>query len=258
MTDDSATWQRTVEHDRIRRWAAERDARPTAAGDGELRIERPGDAEGAELSWPQFFDRLAERQLAFRYRAEQTDGGIQDDYEFVSREGADEAAAKTSDPETVDSDQLATSDTGGDEPTAFDRVESEDDDADDTPMAESARGSVDASERIVLDEIHDSGVGPDSWQGSDEYIVLENEGEAAVDLTGWKVTNGAGRSYQFDEGTTLEPGNRLRLHSGGGSGGDGERYWDAGGSVWQASGDTVRVETETGEQVLTETYKGGR
>jgi hypothetical protein len=77
-------------------------------------------------------------------------------------------------------------------------------------------------------------------------------------MSGWVVENGRGQSYQFADGTTLDPGDQLTLHSGAGEDTDTERYWDADEEVWPEAGDTVRVETADGELVLTETYKIGR
>jgi len=126
-------------------------------------------------------------------------------------------------------------------------------------MSESARGSVDATEAVVLDELHEQRIGPDEWQGSDEYLVLENEGDAPVDMSGWVVETERGQSYRFDEGTTVQPGDQLTLHVGAGDDDDEtHRYWDAAEDVLPASGSTVRVETADGDTVLTETYKSGR
>jgi len=266
MSGESADWQTTANRDLIREWAGARDAVPTAVeqsgGQVELRIERADDTEGRRLPWDRFFDLLEKEGLALRYRERQGHDNLQADYAFVRRGDRDAQTEKTAEPKGVDSDQLATSDTGGDEPAIFDRVESEpradaDESAQDTPMTESARGSVDAAEAVVLDEIHEQRVGPDEWRGSDEYVVLENEGDAPVDLSGWVVETDRGQSYRFEGETTLHPGEQLTLHGDTGEDTDSERYWDAAASVLPADGATIRVRTADGEEVLRETYKSG-
>ncbi|MDS0280543.1 lamin tail domain-containing protein [Haloarcula onubensis] len=267
MTDSSADWQTTANGDLIREWASARDAVPTAVersdGQVELRVERADDTTGRRLRWERFVELMDEAGLALRYRERQSSEDLQGEYEFVRRGDSDGEAEKTAEPRGVDSDQLATSDTGGDEPAIFDRTESEPSGGDpeasaqSTPMTESARGSVDAAEAVVLDELHEQRVGPDSWQGSDEYLVLENEGEAPVDMSGWVVETEAGESYRFDDGTTVQPGDQLTLHGDAGDDSETHRYWDVAADVLPASGTTVRVETADGERVLTETYKSG-
>lgn len=267
MPEDTAEWRTTTDHDRIREWATVRDAVPTAIDRSddqlELRLEAEDHADGERLSWERFFELFESERLAFQYRTRVSREQIDEDYELLPREGDEPPEAEPSQPRGVESETLATSDTGDSEPPVFDRVESEPSDADSadgeptTPMSESARGSVEAG-AVVLDEIHETAVGPGDWQGSEEYVVLENDGEAPVDLSGWIVENEVGRSYRFDEGTTLQPGEQITLHSGDGVDTDEERYWNADEAVWGNQGDTVVVKTAEGDRVVSETYKGGR
>jgi hypothetical protein len=37
----------------------------------------------------------------------------------------------------------------------------------------------------------------------DEHVAFENAGDDPLDLSEWVVSNGAGRSYRFPDGTTL-------------------------------------------------------
>jgi len=280
MPDDQQ-WHTTANHDTIRNWAAVHDAVPTvverAGGERALRFKQEELAEEA-VSWDRFFEQLDKNELAVQYRERDQETTLQEEYEIVPRDDTDRdlAAEKTTEPDAK-SDQLATSDTGSSEPVIFDQVaaseESEstvgdererlgggeraDSSEQSTPMSESARGSVDAAEAIVLSEIHERGVGPSEWHGSDEYIVLENDGKCQVDLSGWTVENGVGESYRFGEPTVLESGEQLVLHSESGEDTEKQRYWATEESVWPKTGGTVRVETETGEQVLRESYKNG-
>lgn len=267
MPEDTAEWRTTTDHDRIREWATVRDAVPTANERTderlELRLEAEDHARGERLSWERFFELFESEGLAFQYRTRVSREQVNEDYELLPRQGDEPTEAESSQTHGAENETLATSDTGDSEPPVFDRVESEQSDADDaneeptTPMSESAQGSVDAG-AIVLDEIHETAVGPGDWQGSEEYVVLENDSEAPVDLSGWTVENEVGQSYQFDEGTTLRPGEQLTLHSGEGADTDEDRYWNADEAVWGNQGDTVLVKTPEGDRVVTETYKGGR
>lgn len=267
MPEDTAEWRTTTDHDRIREWATVRDAVPTLIeppdDQSALRLEAEDRADGERLSWERFFELFESERLAFQYRTRVSRERLAEDYELLPREEDEHAEAETARSRGAESESLATSDTGDSEPPVVDRVESEPSDADDasgestTTMSESAEGSVEAG-AIVLDEIHETAVGPGDWQGSEEYVVLENDSESPVDLSGWVVENEVGRSYRFDEGTTLRPGERITVHSGDGVDTDEERYWNADEAVWGNQGDTVVVKTAEGDRVLSETYKGGR
>jgi hypothetical protein len=93
----------TKDHEEIRRWAEERNAKPahvatTESGDdiGILRLEFPGatasnDANLEEISWDQFFEKFDERGLALLYQ-EETAGGERSNFnKLVSADTAAEA-----------------------------------------------------------------------------------------------------------------------------------------------------------------------
>lgn len=161
------------------------------------------------------------------------------------------------DSDAEEGEHLATSDTGDEEPVTFDRAGSdaggreEVGEAATAPTHDTERAPTPETEGFVLDEFHETGdgfVGPES----DEYLVFRNAGSEPIDLSGWTVENGAGRSYAFPGGTVLEPGERLTLHSGRGADTERDRYWNADEPVWEAKRSTVLVETAAGERVLRE------
>src|SRR5207237_9791449 len=75
--------KKTTDHEKIRRWAEARDGRPTTVKGttsdtaGVLRIDFPGYSGEQTLhpiSWPEFFEKFDEKELAFLYQ-EKTPGG---------------------------------------------------------------------------------------------------------------------------------------------------------------------------------------
>lgn len=257
--DSSGEWRVTTDRERIVEWAAERGAVPvrTEDGDAPLRlVSDADDAPGERLPWGRFFERFRAEGLALQYRAGAPADGDRIAARVVPAQevpaATDEEMVERADADEAVSTRIGTSDTGENEPVAFDRVTPDGAD-DDTPMSESARGAEDHA--LVLDAIdEDPGLESDP---EDESLVFVNDGDAALDLSGWTVENEAGRSYVFPEGFAIGPGDRVTLHSGEGVDGETDLYWGATEPVWDARGDVITVRTADGRRVLREPYKNG-
>ena len=131
------------------------------------------------------------------------------------------------------------------------------DDADDADDSDGGDGdsSTDSGGALAVVEVNADAAGDDRDNLNDEYVVFENAGTEALDLSGWTVEDEAGKRYLVPDGVTLAPGETLTLRTGSGTDADGELYWDAGSPVWNNGGDTVIVENATGDRVLTESYE---
>ncbi|ELZ71108.1 endonuclease [Haloferax prahovense DSM 18310] len=97
--------------------------------------------------------------------------------------------------------------------------------------------------------------GNDNDNLNEEYVTLRNDGDDPVDLSGWTVSDAAGATYTFAEGTALDPGASLTLHTGSGTDTDEDVYWGRGGAVWNNGGDTVTIRDAAGTEVLAYTYE---
>ena len=93
-----------------------------------------------------------------------------------------------------------------------------------------------------------------------EYVDIENQGDAAVDMSGWHVYGSkdheSGRDdYYFPPGFRLEPGQRVRLHSGEDGTDDPPHdiYW-AHEPVWNNKGETVYLSDTAGNLVAKYSY----
>ncbi|MEF8773994.1 MAG: lamin tail domain-containing protein [Halobacteriales archaeon] len=107
---------------------------------------------------------------------------------------------------------------------------------------------------LEVSAIHEDAAGDDRENLNDEYVVFENAGDEPLDLSGWTVSDEAGRTYTFPDGFELAPGERVTLHTGAGADTATDLYWGAGGPVWNNDGDTVVVRTDDGDVVLQESY----
>ncbi len=111
---------------------------------------------------------------------------------------------------------------------------------------------ADAAELVITD-VHVDTAGSDRGRLRDEYVEFANGGDRELDLTGWTIANGRGRTYRLPDGFTLAGGETVRLHTGDGEATASDLYWGSDESVWNDE-DTVVVTDEDGETVLEYPY----
>ncbi|EJN58925.1 DUF4350 domain-containing protein [Halogranum rubrum] len=106
---------------------------------------------------------------------------------------------------------------------------------------------------VVVSQIHEDAAGNDNSNLNDEYVVFENQGTAAADVTGWEVQDEVGKTYTFGS-FTLDAGATVTLHTGSGTDTDTDLYWGKGGAVWNNGGDTVYLYDASGTLVTSTSY----
>ncbi|WP_436929031.1 lamin tail domain-containing protein [Halosimplex halobium] len=114
------------------------------------------------------------------------------------------------------------------------------------PVATSSAG-------LAVERVHADAAGNDHENLNDEFVVFGNDGEAALDLGGWTVSDEADHTYTFPDGFSLAPGETVTLRTGSGSDTADTLYWGSDSAVWNNGGDTVVV-TRDGETVLRYAY----
>jgi micrococcal nuclease len=107
---------------------------------------------------------------------------------------------------------------------------------------------------LAVVEVHADAAGNDHTNRNDEYVVFRNVDEARLDLSGWTVTDEAGHTYAFPDGTVLEPGGELTLRTGSGRDTDATVFWGAENAVWNNAGDVITVRDESGSVILRRAY----
>ncbi|WP_227132957.1 lamin tail domain-containing protein [Halorubellus salinus] len=108
---------------------------------------------------------------------------------------------------------------------------------------------------VELVQVHADAEGTESENLNDEYVVFENVGDAAVDVTNYEVSDAAGNTYVFSE-FSLDAGAQVTLHTGSGTDTSTDLYWGESGGVWNNTGDTVTLVDDAGSTVLSVTYDG--
>ncbi|HEY5271187.1 MAG TPA: lamin tail domain-containing protein [Anaerolineales bacterium] len=72
-----------------------------------------------------------------------------------------------------------------------------------------------------------------------ESVAIQNNGDAALLLAGWKLKDGQGSTYTFPQ-LTLYPGGTVQVHTGPGTDTAADLYWQLSAPVW-ISGELVAL-----------------
>jgi micrococcal nuclease len=86
-----------------------------------------------------------------------------------------------------------------------------------------------------------------------EYIVIENQGDRALNMTGWTVSDEANRRYLIPN-FVLAPKARVTLYTGLGKNTDTNLFWGSRTAVWNDDGDTVFIKDAAGSLMLVHFY----
>jgi competence protein ComEC len=115
-------------------------------------------------------------------------------------------------------------------------------------------GETETTPQLTLAAVNADAAGDDRENLNDEYVVFRNDGDGTLDLSGWTVSDEAGRTYTVPDGVTLAPGATITLHTGSGTETETDLYWGSGSPIWNNGGDTVTVTMPDGTEVLAEGY----
>ena len=93
--------------------------------------------------------------------------------------------------------------------------------------------------RIV--EVRYDPPGPDDERLNDENVTIANEGEGAIDLTGWTLRDESSQNRYVFGAVTLAPGDGVTIKTGCGTERPGTLHWCSDRPIWSNSGDTVML-----------------
>ena len=110
-----------------------------------------------------------------------------------------------------------------------------------------------AGRNVAIAEIHPDAQGND-WQNlCDEYIVIENREDIAVDLTGWTVSDEANHRYLLPS-FILRAKAAVTLRTCLGKNTESELFWGSRSPIWNNDGDTIFIRDSEGQLVLSYIY----
>lgn len=98
---------------------------------------------------------------------------------------------------------------------------------------------------IAIGDVEADPPGPDEVALDDEWVMIVNSGDEAVDLTGWSIRDESTQNrFSFPPGLVLDPGDQVRVTSG-----HGDLGFGFGTPIWNNDGDTVYVVDDQGRFV---------
>ena len=106
---------------------------------------------------------------------------------------------------------------------------------------------------IILLKFNYNAEGNDDENLNDEYVILQNIGDAQMDMTDWTIKDEGSNIFTFPE-FILPTNEVVTLHTGSGSNTENEIFWSKKGAVWNNKGDAVYLRDEEEKLVLYSEY----
>ena len=101
---------------------------------------------------------------------------------------------------------------------------------------------------VVILTVHYDAAGND-WQNlNDEYVVIKNEGNESVDMTGWTLSDEGNHVYTFPS-FVLNAGATVTIYTGSGMDAQDKLYWGSSSPIWNNDHDTAYLKDNEGKLV---------
>jgi lamin tail-like protein len=94
-----------------------------------------------------------------------------------------------------------------------------------------------------------------NWNLNREFVVIKNVGVEPQPLAGWKLRDRQGNTFTFGA-VTIQPGQRIRIHTGTGNDSQNHLFWDRNRSVWNPRRDKATLLNSAPARVDTCRYRG--
>jgi hypothetical protein len=88
-------------------------------------------------------------------------------------------------------------------------------------VGQRAGGTSELVDKVIIDPACS-----DFATEQNQVVCIANNSTAKVDLNGWLIRNTLGRTYYFPTGTSIEPGQSLKVHTGAGTNDAQNLYWN--------------------------------
>lgn len=111
------------------------------------------------------------------------------------------------------------------------------------------QGETNSTEsEITITDASFAATSPERENLNQEWVEVNNQGEADLDLAGWTLTDQQNHTYAFGN-FTLTAGASVKIHTGSGSDTINDLYWNRTSSVWNNSGDMATLSDPAGNVV---------
>jgi len=107
---------------------------------------------------------------------------------------------------------------------------------------------------VIIAYVHYNAYGDDRYNLNDEYVIISNNGNTSVNLTGYTLSDEANHTFVFPD-FILESRGLVTIRTGSGNNTDDELYWGSDYPIWNNDHDTAYLRDAKGE--LLDTYTWG-
>ena len=110
-----------------------------------------------------------------------------------------------------------------------------------------------AERSIAIATVHADAEGNERQNLNDEFIVIENQSEIPIDMTGWTVTDASNHAYLFPN-FTMPADTQVTLRTGFGKNTEYELFWGSRNPIWNNDGDTIFIRDPEGHLIAVYVY----
>lgn len=107
---------------------------------------------------------------------------------------------------------------------------------------------------LAVVNVHADAEGKERDNLNDEFIVIENQGQTPLELTGWTVSDASTLDPYLFPHFTLPAKAQVTLRTGFGKNTGGDLFWGSRRPIWNNDGDTVFIRDAEGRLVLSHIY----
>ena len=107
---------------------------------------------------------------------------------------------------------------------------------------------------LAIVDVHADAEGKERDNLHDEFIVIENQGQTSVDLTGWTASDSSSLDPYLFPHFTLSAQAQVTLRTGFGKNTASDLFWGSRRPIWNNDGDTVFIRDAEGRLVLSHIY----
>lgn len=107
---------------------------------------------------------------------------------------------------------------------------------------------------IIIAYVHYNAKGDDRYNLNDEYVIISNNGNSSVDLSGYTLSDEANNTFVFPQGFVLGKRDLVTIYTGHGENTDRELYWGSDCPIWNNDHDTAYLRDREGNILDTYTW----
>lgn len=107
---------------------------------------------------------------------------------------------------------------------------------------------------LTIVNVHADAEGNERDNLYDEFIVIENQGQTPIDLTGWTVSDSSSLDPYLFPNFILPAKVQVTLRTGFGKNTESDLFWGSRRPVWNNDGDTIFIRDAAGRLILSHIY----